>query len=501
MPHRAQTESPRPPLIDANGYSRRRFIGTGACALAVAGMPAAARAVTNYKGHDVIVVGAGLSGLHAACILEEQGLDVLTLEGRNRIGGRVYTLMDVPGKPEAGGEWMGANYARMLDTAERLGLEKLGPDDVADIREWCYRIRGEYILASDWESHPLNPTEGDDRRILPHRMLFELSHKNNPLSGQPLDAWITPEFARFDIPQTHYLKEYLGFDDETIRLMNVVIHTDHMDNTSALHEMRRYAVGEFNASRALANAGQPAWVQIKGGNSRLPEAMAASLSNPVELNKTVYGFEDKGSEVTVHCMDGASYTARQVICSTPYPVLRKVKFSPRLPERMERAIDEIDYGTSIQVHFLLRKHFWEQDELPASMWTDEPFERFGVHHRGPNGEPTSAVAFINGNEAYKYDFMTDEQVTQFTMRELERVRPSLKGALEPIGIQSCHREVHGGGDWVFWRPGQVGQFAAHMREAHGNIHFAGEHTALMERGMEGAFESGERAAVDALLRA
>ncbi|MXW73275.1 MAG: FAD-dependent oxidoreductase, partial [Chromatiales bacterium] len=47
----------------------------------------------------------------------------------------------------------------------------------------------------------------------------------------------------------------------------------------------------------------------------------------------------------------------------------------------------------------------------------------------------------------------------------------------------------------------VGQFAAHMREAHGNIHFAGEHTALMERGMEGAFESGERAAVDALLRA
>ncbi len=500
MFNRTNPAQHRGPSIKTGRYSRRRFIGSGACALAVAGLPGVSRAVTNYKGLDTIVVGAGLSGLNAACILQEQGLNVLTLEGRNRIGGRVYTLMDVPGRPEAGGEWMGANYARMIDTANRLGLEMLGPDDVNDIREWCYRIRGEYILASDWESHPLNPTVGDDRRILPHRMLFELSHKNNPLSGQPLDAWITPEFARFDIPQTHYLKEYLGFNEETIRLMNVVIHTDHMDNTSALHEIRRYAVGEFNASRALANAGQPAWVQIKGGNSRLPEAMAASLANPVELNKTVYAFEDKGKEVTVHCMDGTSYTARQVICSTPYPVLRKVKFSPRLPERMERAIDEIDYGTSIQVHFLLRKHFWEQDEMPASMWTDEPFERFAVHRRGPNGEPTSAVAFINGNEAYKYDFMTDEQVTQFTMQALERARPSLKGALQPIGIQSCHREVHGGGDWVFWRPGQVSAFAAHMREAHGNVHFAGEHTALMERGMEGAFESGERAAVDVLLR-
>ena len=109
MADHAQKAERREPLIDANGYSRRRFIGGGACALAVAGLPAAARAVTNYKGHDVIVVGAGLSGLHAACILQEQGLDVLTLEGRNRIGGRVYTLMDVPGKPEAGGEWMGAN--------------------------------------------------------------------------------------------------------------------------------------------------------------------------------------------------------------------------------------------------------------------------------------------------------------------------------------------------------------------------------------------------------
>lgn len=254
MPDQAHTESCRALPVLAGGYSRRRFLGSGACVLAAAGLPAAARAVTNYKGHDVIVVGAGLSGLHAACILQEQGLDVLTLEGRNRIGGRVYTLMDVPGKPEAGGEWMGANYARMIDTAQRLGLEMLGPDDVTDIREWCYRIRGEYILAPDWESHPLNPTEGDDRRILPHRMLFELSHKNNPLSGQPLDAWITPEFARFDIPQTYYLKEYLGFDDETIRLMNVVIHTDHMDNTSALHEMRRYAVGEFNASREIGRA-------------------------------------------------------------------------------------------------------------------------------------------------------------------------------------------------------------------------------------------------------
>ncbi|MEM1230392.1 MAG: NAD(P)/FAD-dependent oxidoreductase [Pseudomonadota bacterium] len=489
---------------NARDLSRRRFLRSGATLAGAGLVPGIARAQQGLRtpaGIDVIVIGAGLSGLHAARILEEQGLKVLTLEGRNRIGGRVYTLMDIPGKPEAAGEVIGANYARMIDTANTLKLPLINPQLLGSSAEKYFRIRGTDLRKDDWASSKLNPLSGEDREVLPDRMLFSLSHKNNPLSDQPLDAWIKPEFARFDIPQSRYLREALGFNDETIRLMNVTIHTDHMDNTSALHELRRYAVGEFNNKRAKANPDRPPWMQIEGGNSRLPAAMAESLANGVELNKTVYAFDDAGDAVTVHCMDGTRYRARQVICTMPQSVMRHVKFFPRLDPRMAAAVDEIDYGISIQVHFLLKAPFWERDGLPPSIWSDESFERFAVLNRGEGGTPSSAIAFINGNEAYKYDFMTDDQVAAFTLRELERVRPALKGALEPVMVQSCHRDVHGAGDWVFWRPGQVSRYAAHMRESHGNIHFAGEHTALLERGMEGAFESGERAALDALMRA
>ena len=480
-----------------NPASRRAFLKLGSSAIAAAMTPRSViGAGTDY---DAIVVGAGLSGLHAAMLLEEQGLRVLTLEGRDRIGGRVYTLMDVPGRPEAAGELMGANYARMINSAESLGLELIEPQRLGAASGRYYHIRGKDILAEEWPSHEFNPLKGDDREILPDRMLFTLSHRNNPLSGRPLDDWIRPEFQRFDIPQDQYLREHLGFDEETIRLMNVVVHTDHMSNTSALHECRRYAVGEFNRNVALARPDQPMALQVKGGNSLLPEAMANSLKNGVLLNKTVYGFEDRGSEVEVHCGDGSTYTAKQVVCSIPYPVLRNVKFWPRLPAPMANAVDEIDYGISIQVHFLIKKNFWEDDGLPSSMWSDAPFERFAVLGRGEGGAPSSAIAFINGNEAYKYNMMTDAQVADYTLKELIKVRPALEGALEPIVVQSCHRDVHGAGDWVFWRPGQVTAYAGRIREPHGNIHFCGEHTALMERGMEGAFESGERAALDVLL--
>ena len=490
-PKSGATAAHASPSLDRRGFLR---IGSGSIASAF--IPRIAGAQT---GHDVIVVGAGLSGLHAAMLLEEQGLSVLTLEGRDRIGGRVYTLMDVPGRPEAAGELMGANYARMINAAKGLELELIEPQRLGAASGTYYHIRGTDILAEEWPDHALNPLEGDDREVLPNRMLFTLSHKNNPLSGRPLDDWIKPEFQRFDIPQDRYLKEYLGFNDETIRLMNTVVHTDHMSNTSALHECRRYAVGEFNRKVAEGKPDTPIALQVKGGNSLLPEAMANSLNNGVELNKTVYAFEDRGDVVEVFCGDGSSYTAKSVVCSMPYPVMRDVKFWPRLPARMARAVDEIDYGLSIQVHFLIKRDFWEDDGLPSSIWSDAPFERFAVLGRGENGAPSSAIAFINGDEAYKYNMMTDAQVAEFTLRELVKVRPALEGALEPIVVQSCHRDVHGAGDWVFWRPGQVAEFAPYMREAHGNIHFCGEHTALMERGMEGAFESGERAALDVLL--
>lgn len=475
--------------------NRRNLLLTGSAALISAAAPVRAQVEKRY---DAIVVGAGLSGLHAARILEEQGLNVLVLEGRNRIGGRVYTLMDVPGRPEAAGEFMGPNYARMIDTARTLGVDLVGPESAAPPLGLHYNIKGQTFTREEWPDHPLNPLSGDDRTLTPDRLLFVLSHRNNPLSDQPLDYWLTEEMAQFDIPQSEYLKNHLGFNDETIRLMNTIVHTDHMDNTSALHELRRYAVNEFNMKMGQSNPDIPAWLQAKGGNYKIPEAMAASLNNPVLLNKTVYGFEDDGGEVTVNCMDGSVYKAKQVICSLPYPVMRHIKFAPRLPKMMERAVSEIDYGISIQVHFNIKEKFWEKDGLPPSMWTDTVFERFYVLNRGDGGAPSSAIAFINGDEAFKYNLMTDQQVIDFTLREIIKARPAVEGALEPITVQSCHRDVHGAGDWVFWQPGQVTEFASNMREPHGNIHFAGEHTAIMERGMEGAFESGERAAFDAL---
>ncbi len=450
--------------------------------------------------HDVIVVGAGLSGLHSAMLLEEQGYDVQVIEGRQRLGGRVYTLNNVPGKPEAAGEFIGATYARMVNTVNKLGLELYSPEDNnGPNRPWLYNLKGEYITAANWESHKMNPLEGEDRKLLPHRYLSTLSHRDNPLKDKPLDEWLKPEYQKYDIPHNEYLRSK-GYNEATIDLMNVIIHSGGMHKTSALNELRRYHVNSFGNGKITFPDGK-GWKMVKGGNSLLPEAMANSLQNEVHLSKTVIGFKEQDGIVQVSCADGSEYKGKNVICSIPISVLRNVTFEPYITGVTKEAIEQIDYGLSVQVHFLIKEPYWEKDGMDANMWTDGPLERFAVRTKRNENDLNAGLAYINGPESFKFNLMTDEQVFNYVEQKLAEIRPSTKGNLERLMVQSCERDVHGAGDWVYWQPGQVTKFGNHMRKSHGNIHFAGEHTAIMQRGMEGAFESGERAALDIILKA
>jgi len=469
----------------------RRTFGAAAAAMALA--PKARAEGAKSKILDVIVLGAGMSGLNTAWLLEQQGLTVLVLEGRKRVGGRVMTLMDQPGTPELGFNAMGAGYGRGLDAARRARVELY---DAAPRFKKSYQqelVLGRKIVTRDqWAGSPANPFPAARKGMMPWEIAGRLISEGNPLKDW--SQWADAKSASLDISMHDFLKAQ-GLNNAAIRL---AFDTSPYYGTSALDVSA--LMFEFNDgwTKAQAVSGFQSWA-VKGGNAKLPQGMAKLLKGDLLFDKAVIGISSASDAATVVCRDGASYRAKAVVCSLPFSTLREVKIDPPLDGRQAKAVGTLPYQPISMAFLTVREPFWEKDGLSPSMWTDGPLgnlvaQRFGA----TENDVTGLMAVARGEMAHVWDRAGAAEMGRRIIDELEAIRPASKGLVSVAAWHSWAMEPFNGGDWAYFSPGQIADFAAVMSAPAGRLHFCGEHTAMANRGLEGALESSERVAVDVL---
>lgn len=103
-----------------------------------------------------------------------------------------------------------------------------------------------------------------------------------------------------------------------------------------------------------------------------------------------------------------------------------------------------------------------------------------------------------GADAIAADRLSPDALVERSMAILRRIRPKAAKAIVPLKVFSWQKERFTGGTSASWAPGQVGAFANQIGQRHGRNHFCGEHTARLDRGMEGAMESADRAIIEIL---
>jgi monoamine oxidase len=475
----------------------RRRVGALLAAGAIAAGPVKAQAAAPTSGRgskplDAIVLGAGVSGLNTAWLLEQQGLNVLVLEGRKRVGGRVYTLFDQPGTPEMGFNSMAAGYGRGIDAARRAGVKlyDIGPR-LAKTR--LELVLGDRILTrGEWAASSANPFPEGRKSMMPWEIAGALLHQNNPLKDW--QAWTDPKSAALDISLHDFLKAQ-GLSDGAIHLAvdTAPYYGGSSYDISAL--MYEFADGWTTAQIAL---GQQS-LAVEGGNQRLPIGMAKLLKGDLLFDKEVVGVASDATGATAVCRDGSSYRARSVICALPFSTLRHVKIEPALTGVQAEAVETIPYQP-ISVAFLtVKSPFWEVDKLSPSMWTDGIAgtviaQRFGR----TDDQVTGLVVMARSGLAGVWDRLGREAALGRIIAEIETIRPAAKGQLVGAAYHSWAMEPFNAGDWAYLGPGQVSRFTRAMSAPAGRVHFCGEHTATGNRGLEGAFESSERVALEVL---
>lgn len=488
--------SPRP---GRRGITRRaacQALGAALGATALGPLAGGARASQTREGPaaprraDVIIAGAGLAGLYAAWLLEQQGVSTLVVEADDRVGGRLLTLDHLPGRPEAGGQTLDAMYARALSLCDELGLKvyarkpfRVGGKTVA--------TRGRLVSAGDWPESPLNRLGPRERGQVPDELVNAWLDPASPLEN--LDDWRRPEVAG-DLDRRSLRAELLrlGASPEGLRWMEILYDTRGLERMSALFAYRKRQVARF---------GQGRFFRISGGSEALPRAIAARLGDRVQLGAAIRAIEATadGTGVAFRCADGRRFAGRLALVSIPFSVLRGMSLSPAPPPPLAELIGQLPYNHITQVKLAFRRPFWEQDGLPPTTVSDSLFEKvFAVP--AEDGRLYELNAWLDGAGAAALDRHPEAEIGERVRRSLEEARPSLKGQLSVVDVTSWGRRPWARGSYHFWGPGQVGRLGAALEQPWGPVHWIGEHTAILQQGIEGAMESAEREALAVLAR-
>jgi len=473
--------------------TRRDFLIRSAVAASLAAWPRRPGwAATD--GADVIVVGAGLSGLHAALTLEDAGLSVLVLEGRSRVGGKVLTFDRVPGLPEAGGQSIGSGYGRVVDAAQRSGIEL--EDQLPQAQrhpDIALVLDGQPVPKAAWRDSPRNPFPAPLRELMPWQYTPMAMARANPLKS--VDDWFAPGYAAADVS----MHQFLRAQGATEAMIDLAYDTNTSYGTSA-HDVSALMMAFVEAfTRAQRNL-KPAVYKARGGNQRIPEGMAQRLKGGVRFGQVVTAIQGGPDAVTVHTRDGRRYWGRAAICALPFSTLRHVRFEPALSGPQGEAVKTLPHQMITQVALEARRPFWESDGLPPSMWTDSPIGRvFAIRRSTTDDAVASLLVTAYGHKAAHLDRLGAEGAARLVIAEIERMRPAAKGRVRVVEQHSWALDPYAAGDWAYFAPGTVTRFMPAMFQPHGRVHFCGEQTAVGARGMEGAMESGERAALEVAL--
>ena len=443
----------------------------------------------------VAVVGAGLAGLAAAHELSNAGVDVRVFELADRPGGRVWTLrdqFDEDAWADAGAMGAGQSYTNWVGLCDTFGVEIEASEPRSPRPDTLMHLGGRMYRGSELRADPslwpIELTEAE-RPLAPFRLLSAHLRPVAEEIGEVANV-LDPAYARYDtMSLLDFLREREA-SDAAIALIERSLNYNSLATVSALSALR-------DTTRLLGASGPS--IHVAGGNSRLPEAMAAKLGDAITYRRELTAITATDDGVRLHMRSpagGENFDAAHVIVTLPFTALRKIDFEPALPAERQRMINELPYTQIAKTFVQTRRRFWEDDVDFSMLYSDTAYERvFNVSSQMQ--ERGLLLNWVNGVGLEAFDGLDSQAHAARVVDWMMSVWPDAADQFERA-VTVDWGDTYAGGAYAHYAPGQLQAFATEIPKPIGRIHFAGEHTELVAPGLEGAVVSGMRAASEVL---
>ncbi len=395
----------------------------------------------------VAVIGAGFAGLVAAVDLVDAGVDVVVLEARDRVGGRVWSEpLDGPGGTgpviERGAEFVLAGYDVMRSWLDRVGLRLVDTGMSYYVRE--PRGGGEVTVA--------------DMRDAATALAAAPRAHGASVAGLLADLDVRPEVAEAVRSRIEVSCAWSADD----------LAADVVDHVASFADLPSH--------------------RVEGGNQQLALAMAALLGARVRLGVAVREIGHSAKGALLETTAGTDLFDAVVI-TVPLPVLCELEITPPLPYEKRLALHRLTMGHAAKAHVALRS------PAPTSAVLSVPDRFWCWTATGPDGDVLPVLNAFAGSPA-AVDTLTDDGTW---VSRLVALRDDLDLDPATAVVTTWHDDPWARGaysaDGLAAQPGDAELVAA----PHHRLFLAGEHTAGEWSGlMEGALRSGSRAAREVL---
>jgi monoamine oxidase len=440
----------------------------------------------------VIIIGAGMAGLVAAFELARQGHEPIVLEAQNRVGGRVYTLRAfAPGLyGEAGAMRIPAVHDLTLRYCELFGLD-LRPFVMGNPRGLVH-VGGQRMTA-------------EEAGLEPERLPFALVDTERGRTFDDLWAEATRELremldrdgdAAWDEIVRKYdqysLREFLvmkGFSEGAIEMYGVMNFVESDMNNAVVEELRE------DLGKAFENM-----QEIVGGMDRLPNAFFGLLQDRIRFGAEVHAIDQDTESVTVHFKTEAgrfSATGDYAICAIPFSVLRHIEVLTPFSREKQRAIRQLNYSASTKILFQVSDRIWEAEDgiFGGATVTDLPIRRINY----PTPDPDTArgillASYTWSQDAARWGAMDPETRLEEALEDVAKIHPRIREVYETGASHAWYDDRFANGAFALFAPEQQTTLQADIVRPEGRIYFAGEHCSLHHAWIQGALESGIRAA-------